>query len=613
MKFVLEHLSSHHFFHAPHKWFLAILLSPVHAAQMHYERRYHLRFRHAKKLFFFDLCLIAFLLFLFGATLFWHFYDPTVRSLVSIKVEQSQERIKTGTQVAYRVSYINRSDVSLKSPVLTFTLPQGFLVNTSTAPENFQRENSTLTLSTLHPGGNGTFTLEGTLLGSPDQEYDTVVKLSYIQEGEVEREYVIARLISSPRDSPLTISWDMNNSVLSHGTIPFEIKLKNTGPETLSRVQVPLPLGNGIHFQSVSTSAGTFDGKIWELSLSPNRTSTLQGNLVSEIDANRSSIDLETIPLLLANGQSFPQKKLTKSLNIVRPLLEASAYWKSEKKSAQILETLPLSIRIKNTGSLDLQNISLRIPIPALINKTKIKSLNPGTVNGNVFLINKNQNLALARLKSGDTFEITLQIPLASVIEGTDIRLIVNPEIHAEMNEVPGAIYTKTIHSDALNIASHIPINAALRYYTDEGDQLGRGPLPPQVGQETRYFVTLNLENTTSKIENVQFSATLAPGFLWADKSSVSLGKDIEYNEATRKISWTTPSIPAHTRVGISFGIIFIPNESQIGTSPTALQNISLRATDSFTTLPLLGAHKPLDISLPTDPIGKNKGTKVIE
>ena len=55
MKFFEEHLTIHHFFHAPHKWFLALLISPIHAAEMHYKRNYHLRFAHARKLFLFDI------------------------------------------------------------------------------------------------------------------------------------------------------------------------------------------------------------------------------------------------------------------------------------------------------------------------------------------------------------------------------------------------------------------------------------------------------------------------------------------------------------------------------------------------------------------------------
>src|SRR3990167_8605456 len=58
MKFYEEHATFHHFKHNPHKWFAAILISPLHHAEMRYKQTYHLRFAHAKKLFVFDMMLI---------------------------------------------------------------------------------------------------------------------------------------------------------------------------------------------------------------------------------------------------------------------------------------------------------------------------------------------------------------------------------------------------------------------------------------------------------------------------------------------------------------------------------------------------------------------------
>lgn len=613
MKFVSEHLNSHHLFHAPHKWFLAVLLSPLHAAELHYKRRYHLRFAHAKKLFFFDMSLLAFVLFLFGATLFWHFYDPTVRSLVSLKVEQSQERIKTGSKVNYTVSYINRSDVALRSPVISIQLPKGFIINTSTAPKNFEFENSSLQLTRLDPGGNGSFTLEGTLFGSPDQEYESIVKLSYFQENDTTREYVIARLLSLPRETPLEVLWHIQESILSQGALPFSLDIRNTGSETLSSIRFPFPSLAGIHFENVSTTHGIFHDTTWELSLEAQSSSTLRGTLITALDQAQQTIQLESSPEIFVNGESFPQKKFNKTIQVLHPSLEASATWKRENKKAQASDTVPLSVHIKNTGSLDLHNMTVSLPLTSHINKTKIQSLNQGTLRGNIFSLNKNQDLSLARIKAGESIDILINIPLLANSEGSDIRAIVHPEIQAEIAEIPGAFYQKKIQSDELFIASHINLDGALRYYTNEGDQLGRGPLPAQVGQETRYFVTLVLENTTSQIEDAVLNATLAPGFSWADKSSVSFGKDIVYNPEKRNVSWKATNIPAQRSIEISFGIIFTPTENQIGTSPIALQNISLNATDSFTGLPLSASLKALDISLPKDSIGRSKGVKVIQ
>ena len=58
----------------------------------------------------------------------------------------------------------------------------------------------------------------------------------------------------------------------------------------------------------------------------------------------------------------------------------------------------------------------------------------------------------------------------------------------------------KTFTGDAaeLPVATEVAMQNSIRYYTEEGDQLGRGPLPPQVGETTKYWVFVQITNTTN-------------------------------------------------------------------------------------------------------------------
>jgi len=614
MQFVEKHLTKHHLLHAPHRWFLALLVSPIHAAQIHYQRKYHLNFRHARKLFFFDMCLLAFLICLFGATLFWHFYDPTVRSLVTLKVEQSTERIQTGTKITYTVSYINRSDVALISPLLSLEFPTGFILNSSTSAQNFRSENSSLELSTLAPGANGSVTLEGTLFGTPDEHYDTIVKLSYIQEGEKTREQVIARLISSPRDTPLSLDWKMGDAVLAHGSLPFVLNLRNTGNEKLEGVRVPLPSSAGVQFQNVSTTLGTYAGTLWSIPiLSARSTTTLSGVLSTNLDTTVRTLTLDTTPTLRANTTDFPQKKITKQLTVITPSLEASAIWKKEKATAKPFEVVPLSFTIKNTNEYTIEDVVLNIPLVSGIDRVRLTQNNRGVIRNNNFIVNKTQFPNLASIKRGETVQVNVSIPLSTSFSGSDVTMTLTPEVQASIPQIPGAVYRKKISTTELKIATQLGLTAELRYYTDEGDQLGRGPLPPRVGSETRYFATIVLTNSTSRAEEVVVSATLPAGMEWADKTSVTFGKDVTYNPATRKITWSAPTVPAHTSVGISLALSFTPTTEMIGKTLPALTNITVSGKDAFTGLSLSSSARTVDTSLPLDAIAKDKGVKVEE
>lgn len=611
MQFVEKNLTKHHLLHAPHKWFLAFLISPIHAAELHYQQKYHLNFRHAKKLFFFDMSLLAFIVFLFGATLFWHFYDPTVRSLVTLTVEQSTERIKTGTEITYTVSYINRSDVALTSPLLSVQFPHGFILNTSTSAQNFNTENSSLTLSDLAPGANGSLTLVGTLFGTPDEHYDTIVKLSYIQEGEETREYVIDRIISSPRDTPLRTEWNIGETALARGTLPFAINLSNTGSESLQEIRLALPTISGIQFEIATTSLGNYQGSVWSIPvLDATTTTTLRGNIITNLSTN-NPVKLEISPTLRVNNIDFPQKKIIKNLEIITPSLEARALWGKETLVAKPLELVPLSINLKNTNEYNLENISFSIPLTNSIDKVRIGHANKGVVRNNTFVINQSHLPELKLLKSGQTVHIDLSIPLSNFQSGNDVIVRLTPEVQATLPLIQDAIYREKITTPEIKVATSLGLTGELRYYTDEGDQLGRGPLPPQVGNETKYFATVVLSNSTSDVADVSFSATLPAGIEWADKTSVTFGKDVTYNSATRKISWSAALVPAHTTIGISFALSFTPTADMIGKTVPAVTNITVSGTDGFTKLPVSSIARNIDTSLPQDEIGKAKGVNV--
>ena len=165
------------------------------------------------------------------------------------------------------------------------------------------------------------------------------------------------------------------------------------------------------------------------------------------------------------------------------------------------------------------------------------------------------------------------------------------------------------MESPPLAIGTQILINAELRYYTNEGDQLGRGSLPPQVGKETKYWTLINIQNTTSKIQNVTLKATLPKYVVWTDKTSVSHGQDVVFDPSNRLISWNTSSLNPHETAGVYFELAVTPSPDQIGTTPVLLNNISVTGYDIYTSEQVTRISPNLDISLQTDRVGQQKGT----
>ena len=101
MKLQNTHSEKNHLFKKPHKWFLRLLSSPIRFAELHYKKKYHLRFRHARKLFIFDIALLIIIILTACTTIFWLSYDPSITKLVYLSIEPSSDRIISGE---YKIS-----------------------------------------------------------------------------------------------------------------------------------------------------------------------------------------------------------------------------------------------------------------------------------------------------------------------------------------------------------------------------------------------------------------------------------------------------------------------------------------------------------------------------
>ncbi|PIY93289.1 MAG: hypothetical protein COY69_02435 [Candidatus Magasanikbacteria bacterium CG_4_10_14_0_8_um_filter_32_14] len=193
---------------------------------------------------------------------------------------------------------------------------------------------------------------------------------------------------------------------------------------------------------------------------------------------------------------------------------------------------------------------------------------------------------------------------------GTDITLSLNPQIEAKAKDLDN-IYKINTQTPKINIGTSLFSTAEIRYYTVEGDQIGRGPLPPKVNEETKYWAIIQMTNGTSNISNLHLNTTLPSYVSWTGKSSVSIGNDISFNQNTRQISWNLKNLPANTSEGVYFELSIIPDASMLTTNPIILKNISITGQDSFINQDISKSFGNLDNSLKTDSIGRIKGSIV--
>lgn len=615
MKYVEKHLTKHHLFHAPHKWFLAFISSPIHWAEMHYKKKYHLNFTHAKKLFIFDMSLLAFIIFLISATIFWFNYHPNIDQLVYLDIHPSKDRIMSGDYIDYKITYKNESDKKLISPVLTLKLPKNFIIE-KIEPIEYNESKNIFDLPNLKPNDEGSIIISGWAYGTPDTNELVTAILSYRQDSRKIKEQKTVAFIKTLRDSVLNTEINISDKILSQGKTPIIISLENIGEKTLYGVSLSLPSTEEINFSNIQTDGGETKTDLWIISeLSPKQKISLTADIITNIKNYQKEITLNFTPNIIINESSVPQKTISKVLAITYPQIQISAVWQNNLKKIKPTEIAILEMEIKNIGNVTFNNAQIEIPlISGLVDSARMGKLNLGKISNGAFVIDKNNLPALGEIKPNDSLKYNIQIPIVYWPQGgIDQTLNLTPRFQSELENITFAKYEFSAQSPSIAIGTQLSLQAETRYYTNEGDQIGRGPLPAEVGKETKYWAMLKIQNATSEIKNLVLSAELPDYIVWTGKSSVSHGQAVSYDSITRKINWKLNTISPYTQAGIYFEISLTPTESMIGTTPIILKNINITGLDNYIQETIDQTTPNIDISLPNDELGQNKGTKIIK
>ena len=608
MKFVSTHFTKHHLLHAPHRWFLAFLLSPIHALEVHYQRRYHLQFSHARKLFIFDMLLLSSILVIGSAAIYWYWYDPTVTKQINLSISASalgeNNRVKSGELITLKIAYQNNSNRLLEDVNIKVNVPAGFLIHST--PPNFVTTTQSIIVANMKPHEGGELLFTGQFFGEPKKDFPANVELIYHQTKNKNFEVKTAGILTTPADSVLTLTATLPTTIYSSGNWEAPIILKNTGSESLSNIFIPLPTVPGLNFSWSKNDLVKESLLIPILNSHETVTNTLYFS--SKLSSNVSELALNIIPQIKVNKQYFNQSSYDTKLLVLNPNLKIYSEW--GQAVAEPGEKIPLNLKIANIGNTDLNNLNLIIPLPAnLINVTATALANKAIVRGSTLYLSTREFSNLNLISKQETRTIPLFIVISKQPSGgNELSLPITTTAIIPNNTEK---FETKINTPVIKLSTFIILTAEAHYYSPEGDQIGRGPLPPKVGKETKYWASLSLTNGPVTASGATISAGLAPGAVWTGKTSVTRGREPVYNSATRTITWTNTTISANETVNLDFELSITPTETQRGKIPLLLTNLRSSATDSLTTKNISAGASSLDASLRTDNLAQEKGVRV--
>lgn len=570
----------------------------------HYKKNYRGVYRHAKQLFFFDLVLLATAITLFAFSLFFFFWKPGIADQVDLVLSLGTERIKSGEAIRLTVRYTNNSELTLNDPVLALRLPKGFIIDRNLTPTTTISTLSTLALPSLHPGAEGETEIFGRYWQNLGTSERVSAILSYIPENRVDREQKFSSLIAQLPESVLKSELETPSSTFVNAAVPFAYRLTNTSDVPITGIGI-----TSNHTLELGTEALTATTL-----LLPGETKTVTGTL--RFRGSEAETPLQFAASVTVQGTSFVQNRASRSIRLITPVVHAAAKWQPLGTFVSAGDTVPLQVSWENRSGFSLKHSKIRLTFtPGTVNIRETARLNSIKAEGESLVIDGTSRTSLNSGATGLSDSVVLNIKLLSLLNLKDAvhaKLEVTPTFEASVAGLEGQLFKTAGEKTDVPVATELLLNTSVRYYTDEGDQLGRGPLPPTVGETTKYWVFVQMTNTTNEISDANFEATLAPGVTFSGRQSVTIGPELAYNPASNFLSWHYRELPPHSQTGFYFEVAVTPRAGQVGTTLELVKTISVRGVDEVVGKNLSATRSNLKNILPSSDRGSRFGAEVI-
>lgn len=554
-----------------------------------YHARYHEKYKRPKHVFAFDLGLVALgaalavIAIYFG--LFFKPFDP-----IQIQFTAAPKNPVAGGEVVLNFNLSNLSAAAIDNATANFKFPPEIKFLRSSLP--YTHDKNTVILGSVDAKTDVTERLVGSLSGQVGKNLKVTANLTYKESQTGKTVNKNAAVIVKISSSSVGADFTLPDNILVGQTVTGSISYFNRGNAPADGIVIVPNWPDG--FVLASSQPVAKSGR-WELgTLTPGSAGKIDFTGVMGLGGTSADFAVETG--IKSGSDILLQTQSDKTVSLTDPQISVKI---DGNNLARLGDKLTLTATYKNTGNHTLNGAAVKI-----------------NVDGGLTIVSGDQTAPLA-IKPGTTGQVQYQIRLnkdlpTALQNAIDPQLKVRVALNGQLdNEREVSIVSPSFN---VRVASDLGLAAVARYWSESGDQLGRGPLPPEVGKTTRYWIFWNAKNTTGAASNVRVSGVLPSNASFTGKASAPYGDMPEFDPTTRTLTWDVGDIPAFPGVtspaiGAAFEVALIPTQDQVGTYPTLITKQQITGTDAVTGLNLAGAATDLNAHLSSDPKATTTGT----
>lgn len=532
--------------------------------------------------------------------------------------------IAGGEELSLIVGITNRNNSALDLVDLVMEYPKGSEIDLASNTEHFRQS-----LGTIPAGAVRNENLKLVLFGDQGSVRPIKISIEYRVAGSnaifvKDKTYVV-----NITSTPINLSVDAPTTISPNQDIALKVKAVLNATKPASKILLKLDYPVGFNFVS-SVPAPSFGNNVWNLGdLAPGaeKNISISGRMVDVFDGEEKTFNISSGSQAdsdkSAIGVVFNSIKNT--IIVQKPFVEASLFINgvSKKEYATDAKT-QISGEIRYVNNLDTKVNDLQI-----IAKISGNAYNRNTVNAqqgfydsskDTIIWDGSSDSKLREINPGDSGSVNFSVSPLSLLSPTG-GILQNPTVNIEVSisgkqAVQGFAVNEIKNSTSaiVRIISDVGFSAKALYFS--GPFTNTGPVPPKAEQTTTYTVVWTLSNTANGISKVQVHSSLPR---WANFLGTfsPAAENLTYNSSTKELVWNVDRVSRGAGItgaarSVSFQVSLFPSLSQVGSSPTLINEAILTGHDDFANVDVKVKKESLNTRLNNDPTFPANGANVI-
>lgn len=568
-----------------------------------FEKRYKNNYKFARLVFSFDLILIGIMIGLGAVAAFLAIWSPTsFEDKIYFDASVAPREVVAGAPSTLIIRYTNGTEEDLRSARLTVDFPDHFLLQEiSHLGEEADPED--IHIGDIAVGDSGSVRIRGVMFGDVGGEQTFTSSMHFVHgEDQDVGGFKTDTHVFSPSSSTLALTLTLPERLIAFQPVEGTISYENTGEIDFPDISVEADWPEGFTFSSSDTPLYNDAFELPAINAGESGQMLFNGFLgdVGEEATFRFH------PSFTFGDTRYQQETLEHTAPVIPPQVTTSHTINAT--SWRPGGTTSVTVAYENTGEFEVSNVEVGITSSSpFFYQTE-------------YLVDASSYPELETLEPGEQGEVTIDIQVRPSITQNQTSTYENLSITTRglanytLDDGSGQ-RVETIGSTLTSaLTTPIVLESFGRYTAASGDQLGRGPLPPRVGIQTKYWVFWHISGTTNALESVTLSGTLGEDVAFTGRQTASHNSAAEYDSSTNTVTWTTDVVestlsPTSKIVAVAFELGVTPTEDMIGTTPTLLNNVQLTAVDAVTGEIVTAYGYSVTTNLPNDIMASGKAT----